>query len=140
VAVDERGARPLLDTTRRDTAGNMMAVTGRTTLLLVALSLSGCKTGGSGQADAKETEAAPGADRAETQKPEAEGPEAEGSESDGAPTETAGARGPATGIKPGAQAPGFTVKDDAGNEVRLSAHRGKKAVLLAFYPKDFTPG
>jgi hypothetical protein len=117
----------------------MMNATGRTTLLLLALSLIGCKTGGTGSTDAKQTDAAH-ADRAETQKPEAEGPEAEGSESESASSETAETRDPATGVKPGAQAPDFSIKDDAGNEVSLAGHRGKKAVLLAFYPKDFTPG
>ena len=117
-----------------------MTVTGRATLLLLSLSLAGCKKGGTGTVDAKETEAAAGADRAETQKPEAEGPEAEGPESGSAATEIADAEGPATGIKPGGQAPDFGIKDDAGNQVQLSAHRGKHAVLLAFYPKDFTSG
>jgi hypothetical protein len=118
----------------------MLTVTGRMTLLLAALSLAGCKTGGTGSTDAKQTDAAPAADRAETQKPEAEGPEAEGSESESAASETAEAKDPTTGVKPGAQAPDFGLKDEAGNEVKLAGHHGKKAVLLAFYPKDFTPG
>lgn len=37
-------------------------------------------------------------------------------------------------------APDFSVQDDAGNTVTLAQHRGKQAVLLAFYPKDFTGG
>ena len=44
------------------------------------------------------------------------------------------------GLEVGQQAPDFEVKDEAGNTVRLSQHRGKQAVLLAFYPKDFTGG
>jgi hypothetical protein len=44
------------------------------------------------------------------------------------------------GIAVGQRAPDFEVKDEAGNTVRLSQHRGKQAVLLAFYPKDFTGG
>lgn len=119
----------------------MMTATGRMTLLLlVGLSLAGCKTGDAGSTDAKETGAAHGADRADTQKPEAEGPEAEGSETGSAATETAVANDPTRAVKPGAQAPDFGIKDDSGKDVQLSAHRGKKAVLLAFYPKDFTPG
>jgi cytochrome oxidase Cu insertion factor (SCO1/SenC/PrrC family) len=45
-----------------------------------------------------------------------------------------------TGIKVGNVAPDFEVKDEAGNIVKLSQHRGKQPVLLAFYPKDFTGG
>ena len=118
----------------------MMTVTGRMTLLLAALSVAGCKTGGTGSTDGKHKDAAPAADRAETQKPEAEGPEAEDPESDGDAAETADAKGPTAGIKPGEEAPDFSLKDDTGNAVTLAEHRGKKAVLLAFYPKDFTPG
>lgn len=40
----------------------------------------------------------------------------------------------------GQMAPDFEVSDEAGNRVRLSDHRGKRPVLLAFYPKDFTSG
>lgn len=44
------------------------------------------------------------------------------------------------GILPaGAEAPDFTALDQHGNQVRLSALRGKKVVLY-FYPKDDTPG
>lgn len=42
---------------------------------------------------------------------------------------------PVTGDK----APDFTLTDDRGREVTLSALRGKKVVLF-FYPKDDTPG
>lgn len=41
--------------------------------------------------------------------------------------------------KEGDKAPDFTVKDDQGNQVKLSALKGKKVVLY-FYPKDDTPG
>jgi hypothetical protein len=47
---------------------------------------------------------------------------------------------PVSGIKVGNVAPEFEVKDEAGNTVKLSQHRGKQPVLLAFYPKDFTGG
>lgn len=40
----------------------------------------------------------------------------------------------------GKTAPDFEIKDQEGKPVRLSAFRAKKAVLLAFYPKDFTGG
>jgi peroxiredoxin len=40
----------------------------------------------------------------------------------------------------GDEAPDFTLRDEADHEVRLSSFRGKGKVLLAFYPKDFTPG
>jgi peroxiredoxin Q/BCP len=36
-------------------------------------------------------------------------------------------------------APDFTLRDDQGREVTLSALRGK-TVILWFYPKDDTPG
>ena len=39
----------------------------------------------------------------------------------------------------GTPAPDFTLPDDAGNEVRLSALRGRNVVLV-FYPGDNTPG
>jgi len=42
-------------------------------------------------------------------------------------------------IEEGATAPDFTLKDDQGNDVRLSDFRGKPVVLY-FYPKDDTPG
>ena len=42
-------------------------------------------------------------------------------------------------IKEGGDAPDFTVKDQDGNEVKLSDFLGQK-VALYFYPKDDTPG
>lgn len=42
-------------------------------------------------------------------------------------------------LKVGDKAPDFTVNDQDGNPVRLSALKGKKVVLY-FYPKDMTPG
>jgi peroxiredoxin Q/BCP len=42
-------------------------------------------------------------------------------------------------IKEGDFAPDFTVKDQNGEEVKLSDMRGQKVVLY-FYPKDDTPG
>ena len=42
-------------------------------------------------------------------------------------------------LKVGDKAPDFTVNDQDGNPVKLSALRGKKVVLY-FYPKDMTPG
>jgi len=42
-------------------------------------------------------------------------------------------------IKEGDAAPNFTVKDENGEEVKLSDFRGQKVVLY-FYPKDDTPG
>lgn len=41
----------------------------------------------------------------------------------------------------GDKAPDFTVKNQVGKDVTLSEFvKQKKNVLLAFYPKDFTPG
>ena len=42
-------------------------------------------------------------------------------------------------LEVGTQAPDFTLKDQNGNEHRLSDYRGKK-VILYFYPKDNTSG
>ncbi len=39
----------------------------------------------------------------------------------------------------GDQAPDFTLKNDSGYDVTLSALRGKP-VILYWYPKDDTPG
>jgi len=40
----------------------------------------------------------------------------------------------------GSEAPDFTAVTSAGKTVSLSGFRGKKGVLLMFYPKDDTPG
>ncbi len=42
-------------------------------------------------------------------------------------------------LKVGDPAPDFTVKTHEGNDLSLSALRGKK-ILLWFYPKADTPG
>lgn len=41
-------------------------------------------------------------------------------------------------LEPGAPAPDFELKDQTGQPVRLSDYRGKKAVVLVFYPFTFT--
>jgi mycoredoxin-dependent peroxiredoxin len=41
-------------------------------------------------------------------------------------------------IQEGAQAPEFTLKDQNNQDVRLADLRGRKAVLLVFYPLAFT--
>ncbi len=43
-------------------------------------------------------------------------------------------------LKEGGEAPDFTLPDQDGNKVKLSSFRGKKNVVLYFYPKDMTPG
>ena len=43
-------------------------------------------------------------------------------------------------ISAGARAPDFTAMDQDGNQVSLVDFRGKSALVLYFYPKDFTPG
>ncbi|MFI5158039.1 MAG: thioredoxin-dependent thiol peroxidase [Sphingobacteriales bacterium] len=45
----------------------------------------------------------------------------------------------ATTLKAGDKAPGFTSKDQNGEEVSLANFKGK-TVILYFYPKDDTPG
>ena len=44
-----------------------------------------------------------------------------------------------TSLKPGDEAPDFTLKDQDGKSVSLSALRGKRVVLY-FFPKADTPG
>jgi peroxiredoxin len=41
-------------------------------------------------------------------------------------------------VQAGDEAPDFTLKDQAGNEVTLSSFRGKQNVVLVFYPFTFT--
>jgi peroxiredoxin Q/BCP len=43
-------------------------------------------------------------------------------------------------VKVGDAAPDFTLKDQDGKDVKLSSFAGKKNVVLAFYPKDFSGG
>ena len=43
-------------------------------------------------------------------------------------------------VHPGDAAPDFELLDDSGQTLRLSGFRGRKAVVLYFYPKDDTPG
>jgi len=47
--------------------------------------------------------------------------------------------GVATEIKVGDPAPDFTLKDQDQKDVKLSDFRGKKHVVLAFYPLDWSP-
>jgi peroxiredoxin len=42
-------------------------------------------------------------------------------------------------IEVGDEAPDFVLKDQDQKEVKLSDYRGKKNVLLAFYPLDWSP-
>jgi len=48
--------------------------------------------------------------------------------------------GGAPAVNVGDAAPEFDLPDAAGKRVRLADYRGKKAVVLYFYPKDDTPG
>ena len=43
-------------------------------------------------------------------------------------------------IKEGNKAPDFSATDQNGKKVKLSSYKGKKNVVLYFYPKDMTPG
>ncbi len=43
-------------------------------------------------------------------------------------------------VKVGDFAPDFTLESSAGNKISLSDFRGKKSVVLYFYPKDETQG
>ncbi|KMP10432.1 alkyl hydroperoxide reductase [Candidatus Nitromaritima sp. SCGC AAA799-C22] len=43
-------------------------------------------------------------------------------------------------VKEGNKAPDFSAKNQDGKTVKLSSFKGKKNVVLYFYPKDMTPG
>lgn len=43
-------------------------------------------------------------------------------------------------LNAGDLAPDFTAKTSDGSSLTLSGYRGRKNVVLYFYPKDFTPG
>ena len=43
-------------------------------------------------------------------------------------------------LRVGDEAPSFSLEDHNGHPVTLSAFRGKKNVVLVFYPRDNTPG
>jgi peroxiredoxin len=47
---------------------------------------------------------------------------------------------PKTHLKVGDTAPDFTLPSTAGGQVKLSDFRGKKNVVLAFFPAAFTGG
>lgn len=42
-------------------------------------------------------------------------------------------------LQPGDMAPDFTLPSTVGDKLTLSDYRGKKAVVLLFYPLDFSP-
>ncbi|MFX0205884.1 MAG: redoxin domain-containing protein [Candidatus Hodarchaeota archaeon] len=42
-------------------------------------------------------------------------------------------------LRVGDEAPDFALPAQDGKKIRLSDYRGKKNVMLAFYPQDFTP-
>jgi len=48
--------------------------------------------------------------------------------------------GSGTGLAAGARAPEFTLNDQHGKPVSLADFRGKKNLVVYFYPKDDTPG
>lgn len=43
-------------------------------------------------------------------------------------------------LKTGDKVPSFTLKDQHGNNFKIDSLIGKKALVIFFYPKDFTPG
>ena len=52
----------------------------------------------------------------------------------------AGGAAPAEDLAPGAKAPEFALAGSDGREHRLSDSIGKQGVVLAWFPKAFTPG
>src|SRR5688500_15051976 len=51
-----------------------------------------------------------------------------------------GAQAPAVTLKVGDQAPDFTLQASDGKTYSLADYRGKKAVVVAWFPKAFTAG
>ncbi len=49
-------------------------------------------------------------------------------------------RGAGTGLETGAKAPEFALNDQHGKSISLTSFRGKKNLVVYFYPKDDTPG
>ncbi len=47
---------------------------------------------------------------------------------------------PKTHLKVGDEAPDFTLPSTTGQQIKLSDFRGKKTVVLAFFPAAFTGG
>ena len=47
---------------------------------------------------------------------------------------------PTKELKEGNKAPDFIALDQNGKKVKLSSFKGKKNIVLYFYPKDMTPG
>jgi peroxiredoxin Q/BCP len=45
-----------------------------------------------------------------------------------------------TSLKPGDPAPAFALQGSDGQEHRLEDHRGERMVVLAWFPKAYTPG
>jgi peroxiredoxin Q/BCP len=45
-----------------------------------------------------------------------------------------------TKLRPGDPAPLFALPGSDGREHRLEDHRGRRLVVLAWFPKAFTPG
>ncbi len=43
-------------------------------------------------------------------------------------------------LKTGDKVPSFTLKDQGGHDFNIDTLIGKKALVIFFYPKDFTPG
>ncbi len=55
-------------------------------------------------------------------------------------TPAAGAQAPAVELKVGDQAPDFSLQGSDGKTHKLSDYKGKKAVVLAWFPKAYTSG
>src|SRR6476469_3718289 len=55
-------------------------------------------------------------------------------------TAAGGAQTPAPELKVGDQAPDFSLQASDGKTYKLSDFKGKQAVVLAWFPKAFTPG
>lgn len=58
----------------------------------------------------------------------------------GSVAEDGSTRDPGELLEIGTKSPEFTVKDHIGNSVTLSSYKGKKNVVLIFYPMNETPG
>ena len=55
-------------------------------------------------------------------------------------TSSVTAQVPSVELKAGDMAPGFSLQGSDGKTHTLAEHRGKRAVVLAWFPKAFTAG
>lgn len=105
----------------------------------LALSIAGCDDSKS-SAPAAKSDSAPAAQKTSKEPTPQEGksPDAKSADAKVAAKPDGGAA--PEGVKLGEQPANFKSKNQDGAEVDLWSYRAKSAVMLAFYPKNFTGG